>query len=119
MGMKSNLVFLKHILEEIDFVTTETKGMRWEEFMQNEVLKRACTRSLEIIGEAVKNLSPEFRNRYKNIEWKKIAGLRDKVIHFYFGVNWDVVWDVIEKRLPALKEQIENILAEIGQANEA
>lgn len=119
MGMKSNLVFLKHIIEEIDFVTKETKGIRWEEFMQNEVLKRACTRSLEIIGEAVKNLSPEFRNRFTNIEWKKIAGLRDKVIHFYFGVNWDVVWDVIEKRLPALKEQIENILAEIGQANEA
>ena len=75
-------------------------------------MKRACTRSLEIIGEAVKNLSPEFRKKHEGIEWKKLAGIRDKVIHFYFGVNWDIVWDVIEKHLPDLKIKIENILKE-------
>ena len=112
-GMKPNQVFLNHILEEINFLIKETEGLKFEEFMQNEVLKRACSRSIEIIGEAVKNLSTDFKKRYKDIEWKKISGLRDKIIHYYFGVNWDIVWDVIKNKLPELKEQVENILAKV------
>jgi len=81
--------------------------------MKNEILKRACSRSLEIIGEAVRNLSSDFRRRHKQIEWKKIAGLRDKIIHYYFGVNWDILWDVIKKRIPTLKIQLERILTEV------
>ncbi len=110
--MKSDREFLKHILDEILFVTGETKGMTFSSFMKNETLKRACTRSLEIIGEAVKNLSSDFRKKHKNIEWKKIAGMRDKIIHFYFGVNWDIVWDVIENQLPDLKSKIKDLLKE-------
>ena len=102
--MKHEEVFLKHILEEINFLAKETEGLKFEEFIQNEVLKRACSRSIEIIGEAVKNLSADFKKRHKEIEWKKVAGLRDKIIHYYFGVNWDIVWDVIKNRLPKLKE---------------
>jgi uncharacterized protein with HEPN domain len=79
--------------------------------MKNEILKRACSRSLEIIGEAVKNLSSDFTKKHKDIEWKKIAGLRDKIIHYYFGVNWDILWDVIKNRMPKLGEQIEEILS--------
>jgi uncharacterized protein with HEPN domain len=108
--MKTDKIFLKHILDEIKFLQKETKGLTFEQFMENDLLKKACTRSLEIIGEAVKNLSPDFRKRHRDIEWKKIAGMRDKIIHFYFGVNWDIVWDVIEKRIPKLKEQIEGII---------
>jgi uncharacterized protein with HEPN domain len=89
--MKHNQVFLKHILDEIDFLTRETEGKEFEEFIKNEVLKRASSRSLEIIGEAVKNLSPDFKKQHKEIEWKKISGLRDRMIHGYFGVNWDIV----------------------------
>ncbi|MBI5166921.1 MAG: DUF86 domain-containing protein [candidate division NC10 bacterium] len=110
--MKSNQVFLKHILDEINFLVKETDEIKFEEFMKNEVLKRACTRSLEIIGEAVKNLSSDFRKKYKNVDWKKIAGMRDKIIHHYFGVRWDVVWDVIKNKVPKLKEQIEILLKE-------
>lgn len=106
--MKSDREFLKHVLDEILFIASETKGMTFDDFMKNETLKRACTRSLEIIGEAVKNLSADFRRKHKDVEWKKIAGMRDKIIHFYFGVNWDIVWDVIEKQLPELKSKIEN-----------
>lgn len=102
--MKHEEVFLNHILEEINFLAKETEGLKFEEFIQNEVLKRACSRSIEIIGEAVKNLSADFKKRHKEIEWKKVAGLRDKIIHYYFGVNWDIVWDVIKNRLPKLKE---------------
>ncbi len=76
-------------------------------------MKRACSRSLEIIGEAVKNLSPDFKKRYKETEWKKISGLRDKMIHGYFGVNWDIVWDVIRNQIPKLREQVESILEKV------
>ena len=109
--MKHEQVYLKHILEEVNFLTRETNELNFEEFKRNEILKRACSRSLEIIGEAVKNLSADFKKKHKEIEWKKIAGLRDKIIHYYFGVNWDILWDVIENRLPKLKEQLEEILS--------
>ena len=110
--MKHNQVFLRHIFDEIIFLIKETEGIKFEEFIKNEILKRACSRSLEIIGEAVKNLPPDFKKKYKEIEWKKIAGLRDKIIHYYFGVNWDILWDVIRNQLPKLKEQVENILGQ-------
>jgi uncharacterized protein with HEPN domain len=110
--MKADKEFLRHILDEINFVLRETRGLAFRDFMKNETLTRACTRSLEIIGEAVKNLSPKFRKRYKEVEWKKLAGMRDKIIHFYFGVNWDIVWDVIKNHLPELKSHIEDMLKE-------
>ncbi len=115
--MKSNQVFLNHILDEINFLIKETEGLKFEEFMKNEVLKRACSRSIEIIEEATKNLSTDFKRKYKDIEWKKISGLRDKIIHYYFGVNWDIVWDVIKNRLPELKDQVENMLAKVENKN--
>jgi len=105
--MKDNLVFLRHILDEINFLVKETEKLKLEEFTKDEVLKRAAARSLEIIGEAAKNLSDDFRKTHKGIDWKKLAGLRDKIIHYYFGVNWDIVWDVIKEHLPKIKAQIE------------
>jgi uncharacterized protein with HEPN domain len=95
----------------------ETEGEDFEEFIKSEILKRACSRSLEIIGEAAKNLSPDFKRQYKEIEWKKLSGLRDKMIHGYFGVNWDIVWDVIRNQIPKLKVQIENILDKAESEN--
>jgi len=109
-GMRHEQVFLRHIVEESNFLMKEAENMGFEEFMKNEILKRACSRSLEIVGEAVKNLPADFKKRYREIEWKKIAGLRDKMIHGYFGVNWDIVWDVIKNQIPKLKEQVEDIL---------
>ncbi|HAM49203.1 MAG TPA: hypothetical protein DCP92_00340 [Nitrospiraceae bacterium] len=110
--MKSDREFLRHIIDEIQFVMRETRGLTFDAFMKDEKLKRACTRSLEIIGEASKNLSAGLKKRHKDVQWKKLAGMRDKIIHFYFGVNWDIVWDVIEKRLPDLKDKVEKILQE-------
>jgi len=83
--MKHERVFLKHILEEINFLMRETKSLDFNEFVNNEILKRACSRSLEIIGEAVKNLPGDFKKRHKHIEWIKISGLRDKIIHFFWS----------------------------------
>ena len=115
--MKHNRVFLKHILDEIDFLTRETEGKKFEEFIENEVLKRACSRSLEIIGEAVRNLSADVKKQHKEIEWKKISGLRDKMIHGYFGVNWDIVWDVMRNQIPKLRTQVEDILDHADNEN--
>lgn len=112
--MKHEKVFLEHILEEIIFLLEKTDGLSFQEFVKDEVLKRACSRSLEIIGEAVKNLSGDFKRKHKDVEWKKISGLRDKIIHVYFGVNWDILWDVIKNRLPTLKVRIENMLSGCG-----
>lgn len=116
--MKSNRAFLRHFLDEANFLIQETDGMEFDKFMKNEVLKRACSRSLEIIGEAVKNLSSNFKKSHKEIEWKKIAGLRDKIIHYYFGVNWDILWDVIKNRVSTLKDQVEKILKEVESRNQ-
>lgn len=107
--MKQNIPFLKHILDEIDFVINESQKY----FLSNEVLKRAFSRSIEIIGEATKNISKDFKTKYNNIEWKEMAGMRDKIIHYYFGINWSIVWAVIKNNLPEIKPKIEAILTNI------
>ena len=111
--MKQNLPFLKHIRDESEFLLKETRGFTYEDFIANELLKRGCARSLEVIGEAVKNLSVDFKKRYKAVEWKKMAGMRDRIIHYYFGVNWDIVWATIQEKIPQLKEGIKKIIDEI------
>lgn len=112
-GMKHDKIFLKHILDEINFILKETEGISFKGFIKNELLKRGCTRSIEVIGEAVKNLSFDFRTKHRDIDWKKIAGMRDKIIHYYFGVNWEIVWAVVQDRIPELKVKIEAILRKI------
>jgi len=112
-GMKQNLPYLKHILQEIDFILKMTRNIRFEDLISDELLKRGVTRSFEIIGEAVKNLSPDLKKNNKDIDWKRIAGMRDKLIHFYFGVNYDILWQVIKNRLPDLREKIQAIIKEM------
>jgi uncharacterized protein with HEPN domain len=80
--MKSNEVFLRHVLDEITLLE-HTRRLSFDDFMEDAVLKRACARSFEIIGEAVKNISTDFRRKHKEIDWKNIAGMRDKLIHQY------------------------------------
>lgn len=76
-------------------------------------MKDASLRRIEIIGEATKNISTELRNKYREIEWRKIASTRDVVIHAYFSIDWDLVWEIIEKDLPILKSRISLILKEL------
>ena len=107
---KYQLEYLKHIQDEIEFIIKISKTIRKEVFQKDDVLKRALVRSLEIIGEAVKKLSPDFREKYNRVDWKAIAGMRDKLIHDYAGVDYDLVWDVVVNEIPLLKEEIEGIL---------
>lgn len=118
--MKDDKVFIRHILEEINYMMRESKDLRFEDVIEDETLKRAFLRSLEVIGEATKNISMDFRGKYPEIKWKELTGLRDKLIHIheYFDVNWNRVWDVIKNWIPEVKEEIERILNEIEGRNE-
>ena len=115
--MKPDVVFLKHILDEIDFVLTATSGKTLADVQEDGMLQRACSRSIEIIGEAAKNVSSSLRKANPRIPWKQLAAMRDKLIHQYFGVNWVIVWDVIENHLPVLRSDIGVLVSTIEATN--
>ncbi len=102
--------FLGHILESISYIEKDTKGYTKEKFASSRKTKDTVIRNLEIIGEAAKNLPEELRAKYPDIPWKKIAGLRDVLIHMYFGVDVDNIWNVVKEDLPILKENIKKML---------
>jgi len=113
--MKQNLPYLRHILHQIDLLLENTNDVTYEDFMSDEFFRNGCIRGLEVIGEAVKNLSSDLRKNHKDVDWKRIAGMRDKLIHFYFGVNYDIIWQVIKDRLPDLREKIQAIIRELEE----
>jgi uncharacterized protein with HEPN domain len=89
---KDDNIYLQHILDAIDLILQYIKGENFESFERNRMLQDAVIRELEIIGEASKNLSENIRGRYSDVPWKEMAGMRDKLIHAYFGVNLAAVW---------------------------
>lgn len=112
--MKSQKVFILHIQESIERIESFSKGLTREKFLKDELRKSAILRELEVIGEATKNLSSGLTSKYPDIEWRSIAGLRDKLIHHYFGINFERVWKVISEDLPKLKKKIKEIIDEEG-----
>jgi uncharacterized protein with HEPN domain len=110
---KSEKEYLKHILDEINFLLDSSEETSEERFMRDATLQRAYTRSLEIIGEAVKSLPEEFRNNYSKVDWKSMAGMRDRLIHHYFGVDYEIVWDVVKNEIPQLKTKLQEILKKL------
>jgi len=107
---KSPEEYLRHIQDEINYLLATSLDLTEVEFSQNQTLQKAFTRSLEIIGEATKNLPPEFRDQHNSIDWKSIAGMHDRLIHNYFGVDYQIVWDVIKNEIPPLKTRISSLL---------
>lgn len=99
---------MHHIWDEIQYLS-ENSSIEKDEFIMNPTLQRAFVRSLEIIGEAVKNLPNNFKEKYYNMNWKEIAGMRDVLIHEYFGIDYDIVWSVVIEDIPELKKRIEEI----------
>lgn len=106
-------LFLEHVLESIDLIEEYVKNATKKEFLESVKLQDMVIRRLEIIGEAVKNLPEDFRKKHKDVPWKRIAGMRDKLIHEYFGVDLKLTWKVVEKELPALKKRVVEILGEL------
>lgn len=102
--------YLKHILDEASFITSELASLDETKFLDDELAKRAFVRSLEIIGEAVKQIPNEVRLKYPDIKWRSIAGMRDKLIHEYFGVDYDIVWDAVTNKVPELAITVRRML---------
>ena len=106
MNDKNDLAFIEHILDSINAIEKFSKNMNKKELVSNRLKQSAIVREIEIIGEAVKNISETLKNKHSEIEWKEIAGTRDKMIHHYFGVNLNIIWDIIKINLPDLKIKV-------------
>jgi len=107
---RNNLLFVEDIIEAIHKIEEFSEGLNSQKFVKDELRQSAVIRQLEIIGEAVKSLSEEFKNKYPLVEWRKIAGFRDVLIHAYFGTDIIRIWNVIKNDLPKLKKDINEIL---------
>lgn len=102
--------YLQDIISSIVDIAAFTKDMSYKAFLDDQKTKNAVVRSLEIIGEATKNIPDSIRNKNASIPWKKMAGMRDKIIHEYFGTDYQIVWKTAKKTLPKLKAKITAIL---------
>ena len=108
---KEPLEYIKHIRDEIAFILSVVDvNLTNEAFLEDETLKRAVIRSLEIIGEATKKIPVDFKLKYNSITWKNMAGMRDRLIHDYMGVNYTIIWDVVKNKIPELHKQIIEVL---------
>ena len=114
MSKRGDREFLYDILEACRRIEEYSKGMNYEDFRLDYEKQDAVIRNIEIIGEAVKNISEGLKNQHRDIQWRKIAGMRDKLIHSYFGIDLEIMWIVIRREIPTLKEKISEILKKLG-----
>jgi uncharacterized protein with HEPN domain len=106
----SQAEFLRHIADECDYLLKEYAETSFDEFLSNQRLSKAICRSLEIIGEASSKISPDLKAKYPLVAWREMSDLRNRIIHHYFGIDHDIVWDTVKTDIPVLKESIMLIL---------
>ena len=112
--MRKNVkIFLEHILDAINLIEDYINNKKKSDFLESKQLQDSVIRRIEIIGEAIKNIPSNFKETHENIPWKEITGMRDILIHQYFGVDLDLTWEVIKTDLPKLKKQIISINKEL------
>ena len=106
----SEIEFIRHIAAECDYLLMESSSNTYDDFIGNQRLSKAVCRSLEIIGEASTKISPDFRSKYPLVPWREMSDLRNRIIHHYFGIDYDIVWDTVVSEIPILHEHITFIL---------
>lgn len=112
---REDKLFIKDMLDSIIHIEKFTVNMNFEQFAKDDKTNSAVIRKLEIIGEAAKNISKEIKQQYKDLPWSDIVKMRDKIIHSYFGVDYEIVWKTVKERLPEIKPKIGNILRELDK----
>lgn len=114
----SVLEYLRHIQEEAEYLQRKSQNLIFEDFAEDETLKRAFVRSIEIIGEAAKQVPENVRQIYQQIEWREISGMRDHLVHGYFAVDYEIVWNVVKREVPQLIQSIKQIITKISSENQ-
>lgn len=104
--------YVHHILDEVEYLLHASAGVEESAFFADGTLQRAFIRSLEVIGEATKRLPPEFRAAHPDVDWRGMAGMRDRLIHGYFGVDLELVWDAVRSRIPGLRQALRRLLTD-------
>jgi len=112
--MRDYTLYLKDILAAIDSIEEFVAGMDLQAFQADDKTTSPMMRKLEVIGEATKQIPDEIRQSHPRVPWKEMAGMRDKLIHFYFGVDYQLIWRAIKERLPQIKPELQKILREQG-----
>jgi len=113
MSERTYIDYITDIAKELERIEEFVEGMSYEEFKRDVKTVYAVIRCFEIIGEAVKNIPEDVRNSYPQIPWKRIAGMRDKLIHAYFGVDYEILWETVKRRVPEIKPLILEVLEDL------
>ncbi|TVQ15099.1 MAG: DUF86 domain-containing protein [Balneolaceae bacterium] len=115
--MKSDKIYILHIIDSMDQINEYTAQISPEEFKENRLIQDAVVRNFEIMGEAAKNVSNQTREKYSQIPWKNMAGMRDKLIHNYMGVDLDAVWNTIHDIIPSMRIKVAEVVRSIEEEN--
>ncbi len=110
MSKRGDKEFILDMLNACERILRYTQNLSYEDFCNNDMVIDAVVRNIEILGEAVKKISDNLKTKYKEVEWREIAKTRDKIIHFYFGLDLSIIWDIITVDIPALKEKLNKII---------
>jgi len=115
---RSPLEYLRHMRDEAEYLASQAGGLDKGRFLRDGTAQRAFVRSLEVLGEAAKRVPPDLRERYPGIDWKAICGMRDRLIHDYLGVDYEIVWDAAERKAPELKLELDRIMEKEERAQQ-